>query len=150
VGSEGQHTQKDAGLRLSSEFTFPLQVRGQRAADRMAELRDGSIGPPALGDPFGPNFGGFRVRLARNKPDLFEKVGIETNAHLESTCKRACASKKTTRPLYAHSSPARASDLHRRNRSTISMKKPYFSYRNANASGPAERCTPLPCILSVQ
>ncbi len=61
-GPEGQHTQKDSGLRLSSEFTFPLQVRGQRAADRLAELRDGSIGSFALGDTFGPNLGGFRGR----------------------------------------------------------------------------------------
>ena len=56
------HTQKGGCLRLSSEFAFPLVVGGRRAADRLAELRDGSIGPFALGDTFGPNFGGFRGR----------------------------------------------------------------------------------------
>jgi len=50
VGSEGQHTQKDAGLGLSDWFTFPLVEGGRRAADRLAELRDGSIGSFALGD----------------------------------------------------------------------------------------------------
>jgi hypothetical protein len=106
VGSEGQHTQKGACLGRSSEFTFPLVAGGhRRAADRLTEPRDGSIGSFALGDTFGPNLVGFRVRLSRNKPDLLEKVGIETNAHLESTCKRACAAKKTTRPLYAHRFP---------------------------------------------
>jgi hypothetical protein len=60
VGSEGQHTQKDAYLGLSSEFTFPLGEGRWRAADRLTELRDGSIGSLALGDTFGPNLGGFR------------------------------------------------------------------------------------------
>ncbi len=62
VGPEGQHTQKNAGLGLRSEFTFPLLAGGQRSADRLAELRDGSIGSLALGDPLGPNLGGFRGR----------------------------------------------------------------------------------------
>jgi hypothetical protein len=61
VGSEA-NTQKDAGLGLSSEFTFPLVVGGRRAVDRLAELRDGSIGSFALGDPLSPNFSGFRGR----------------------------------------------------------------------------------------
>jgi hypothetical protein len=61
-GLGGGNTKKCAGLGLSSEFTFPLQVRGQRAADRLAELRDGSNGPPALRDTFGPILGGFRGR----------------------------------------------------------------------------------------
>jgi hypothetical protein len=60
VGSEGQHTLKDACLGLSSEFTFPLGVGRRRAADRLAELRDGSIGSLALGDPLGPNLSSFR------------------------------------------------------------------------------------------
>jgi len=45
-----------------SEFTFPLVEGRRRAVDRLAELRDGSIGSFALGDTFGPNFGGFRGR----------------------------------------------------------------------------------------
>jgi hypothetical protein len=49
-------------LGLSGEFTFPLGVGRRRAADRLAELRDGSIGSFALGNPLGPNFGGFRGR----------------------------------------------------------------------------------------
>jgi hypothetical protein len=60
VGSEGLHTQKRAGLGRISEFTIPLVEGGQRAVDRLAELRDGSIGSLALGDPLGPNLGGFR------------------------------------------------------------------------------------------
>ena len=32
----------------------------RRAADRLAELREGSIGSFALGDPFGPYLGGLR------------------------------------------------------------------------------------------
>ena len=59
VGSEGLHTQKDAYLGLSSEFTFPLGEGRRRAVDRLAELRDGSIRSFALGDTFGPNLGGF-------------------------------------------------------------------------------------------
>jgi len=55
-------TQDCGCLRLSSEFTFPLVVGGRRAADRLAELRDGSIGSFALGDTFGSDFGGFRGR----------------------------------------------------------------------------------------
>lgn len=47
---------------LSSEFAFPLVVGGRRAVDRLAELRDGSIGSYALGDTFGPNLYGFRGR----------------------------------------------------------------------------------------
>ena len=61
MGSEGQHTQKGACLGLSSEFTFPLGVGGhRRAADRLAELRDGSIESLALGHPFDPNPGVFQ------------------------------------------------------------------------------------------
>jgi hypothetical protein len=56
------HTQKDAGSGRSSEFTFPLVEGRRRAVDRLAELRDGSIGSFALGDTFGPNLGGFRGR----------------------------------------------------------------------------------------
>jgi hypothetical protein len=62
VGSEDLHTQKDACLVLSSEFAFPLGEGRRRAADRLAELGDGSIGSFALGDPFGLNLGGFRER----------------------------------------------------------------------------------------
>ena len=62
VGLGDLHRQKDAGLGLSSDFTFSLVLGGQRAADRLTELRDGSIGSFALGDPFGPNLGGFRGR----------------------------------------------------------------------------------------
>jgi len=51
---------KNAGLGLRSEFKFPLVVGRQRAADRLAELRDGSTGTFALGDTFGPNLGSFR------------------------------------------------------------------------------------------
>jgi len=61
VGS-GQYTQKGRCLGLSSEFTFPLGGGGRRRADRRTGLRDGSIGSFALGDPFGPNLGGFRER----------------------------------------------------------------------------------------
>jgi len=67
VGSEGLHTQKDAYLGLSSEFTFPLGEGRWRAADRLTELRDGSIGSLALGDTFGPNLGSFRRREARHR-----------------------------------------------------------------------------------
>ena len=88
MGSEGQHTQKDAGLGLSSEFTFPLQVRGQRAVDRLAELRDWSIGSIALGDTFGPNPGSFRGRSAKHKQDLLENY-YRISTHLESTRKQA-------------------------------------------------------------
>jgi hypothetical protein len=49
-------------LGLSSEFTFPLVVGDRQAADRLTELRDGSIGSFALGDTFAPNFGGFLGR----------------------------------------------------------------------------------------
>jgi len=47
-------------LGLSSKFTFPLVLGRRRAADRLAELRNGSIGSFAQGDTFGPNLGGFR------------------------------------------------------------------------------------------
>lgn len=50
VDSEGLHTQKDARVGRSSGFTFPLGVGRRRAADRLTVLRDGSIGPFALGD----------------------------------------------------------------------------------------------------
>jgi hypothetical protein len=61
-GFGGNDTQKRAGLGRSSEFTFPLIAGGRRAVDRLAELRDGSIGSFALGDPLSPNFSGFRGR----------------------------------------------------------------------------------------
>jgi len=60
VGSDGQHTQKDAGLGLRSEFTFPLVVRGWRAADRLEKLRGRDIESLALGHPLGPNLSSFR------------------------------------------------------------------------------------------
>ena len=66
-GLGGRNTQKDACLGLSSEFTFPLVEGRRRAADRLAELRDGSIGSLALGDPFGPNLGSFQEREARHR-----------------------------------------------------------------------------------
>jgi hypothetical protein len=66
-GLGGLHTQKNAGLGLSSEFTFPLVVRRRRATDRLTELRDGSIGSLALGDPFDPNSASFRGREVRHK-----------------------------------------------------------------------------------
>jgi hypothetical protein len=50
---------RNAGLALSSEFTFLLVEGHRRAVDRLAELRDGSIGSFALGHRFGPNLGGF-------------------------------------------------------------------------------------------
>ena len=61
-GLGGRNTKKCAGLGLRSEFTFPLVEGRRRAVDRLAELRDGSIGSFALGDTFGPNLGGFRGR----------------------------------------------------------------------------------------
>jgi hypothetical protein len=66
VGSEA-NTQKDAGLGLSSEFTFRLGEGRRRGADRLAELRDRSIGSFALGDKFGPKPGSFRGREARHR-----------------------------------------------------------------------------------
>ena len=66
LGGPGDgNTQKDAGLGLSSGFTFPLVAGRRRAVDRLADPRDGSIGSFALGDPFGPNLGRFRGREAR-------------------------------------------------------------------------------------
>jgi hypothetical protein len=67
VGSEGQHTQKGACLGRSSECTLPLAAGGRRASDRLAKLRDGSIGSLALGHPFGPNLVSFRGREARHR-----------------------------------------------------------------------------------
>ena len=61
-GLETQHTQKYAGSVRSREFTLPLVGGRRRAVDRLAELRDGSIGSFALGDPLSPNFSGFRGR----------------------------------------------------------------------------------------
>jgi hypothetical protein len=72
-------------LGRSSEFTFPLVEGGRRAADRLAELRDGSIGSLALGDPLGPNLSGFRGSEARHQQDLLKRVGIEIKTHLEFT-----------------------------------------------------------------
>ena len=60
VGSEGQPTQKLAGLELSSEFTIRQVAGRRRADDRLAVLRDWNTGSLALGDTFGPNLGGFR------------------------------------------------------------------------------------------
>jgi len=88
-GLGGRNTKKCAGLGLSSKFTFPLPVQGQRAADRLTELRDWSIGLFAQGDPFGPNLGSFRGRTARHKQDLLKRVEIETRTLLESTRKQA-------------------------------------------------------------
>ncbi len=88
-GLGGRNTKKCDGLGLSSEFTFPLVVGGRRAADRLAELRDGSIGSFALGDTFGPNLGSFWGREARHRKGLLKRVGIEIRTHLESTRKRA-------------------------------------------------------------
>jgi hypothetical protein len=59
-------------LGLSSDFTFPLGEGRWRAADRLADPRDGSIGPPALGNTFGPNLDGFRGRSAKHQQDLLE------------------------------------------------------------------------------
>jgi len=89
VGSEGLHTQKRASLGRSSEFTFPLVEGGRRTADRLTELRSWSIGSLALGDKFGPKPSGFRGREARQRSDLFKRLGIEIRTHLESTRKRA-------------------------------------------------------------
>ena len=58
-GLERLDTQNCACLGFSSGFTFPLVEERRRAADRLAELRDGSIGSFALGHTFGPNVGGF-------------------------------------------------------------------------------------------
>jgi hypothetical protein len=52
VGSDGQHTQKDACLGRSSECTFPLGEGRRRAADRLAKMRGRNIGSFALGDTF--------------------------------------------------------------------------------------------------
>ncbi len=71
-GLGGRDTHKRTGLGLRSEFTFPLGEGRRGAADQLAELRDGSIGSFALGDPFGPNQGSFRAREARHKRDLLE------------------------------------------------------------------------------
>ncbi len=46
--------------QVSREVTFSLVEGRRRAVDRLAELRDGSTGSFAMGDPFGPNLGGFR------------------------------------------------------------------------------------------
>jgi hypothetical protein len=66
-GLGGRNTQKGGCLGLCSEFTFPLVVRGRRAADRLTELRDGSIGSFALGDTFGSNLVSFRGREAEHR-----------------------------------------------------------------------------------
>ncbi len=64
-GLGGRDTHKSACLGLSREFTFSLVEGSQRAAHRLTELREGSIGSFALGDPFDPNPGSFRGRKAR-------------------------------------------------------------------------------------
>ena len=56
------HTPNGNCLGLSREFAVPLVVGCRGAARRLAELRDRDIGSLALGDTFGPNFGGFRRR----------------------------------------------------------------------------------------
>ena len=61
-GLERLDTQDCACLGFTSGFTFPLEEERRRASDRLAELRDGNIGSFALGDTFGPDFGGFRGR----------------------------------------------------------------------------------------
>ncbi len=43
MGSEGQHTQKRAGLGLSSEFTFPLVVGRRRASDQLRNCATGTL-----------------------------------------------------------------------------------------------------------
>jgi len=61
-GLERLDTQDCACLGFSSGFTSPLEEERRRAADRLAELRNGSIRWFAQGDPFGPNLGGFQGR----------------------------------------------------------------------------------------
>lgn len=61
-GLERLDTQNCACLGFSSGFAFPMEDERRRAVDRLAELRNGSIGSFAQGDPFGPDFGGFRGR----------------------------------------------------------------------------------------
>ena len=69
-GLERLDRQDCACLGFSSGFTFPLEEERRRAADRLAELRNGSIGSFAQGDPFGPSLVGFRGRKAKLKQDL--------------------------------------------------------------------------------
>jgi hypothetical protein len=66
-GLGGRDTHKRTGLGPSGEFTFPLVAGRRRAADRLTELRDGSIGSFALGDTFGPNLGSSRGREVRHR-----------------------------------------------------------------------------------
>jgi hypothetical protein len=74
-GLERLDTQDCACLGFSSGFTFPLEEERRRAADRLTELRNGSIGSFAQGDPFGPSLVGFRGWQARLKQDLLENGG---------------------------------------------------------------------------
>ncbi|MCE2751180.1 MAG: hypothetical protein LW720_04735 [Pirellula sp.] len=59
-GLERLDTQDCACLGVSTGFTFPLEEERRRAADRLAELRNGSSGSFAQGDSFGPSLVGFR------------------------------------------------------------------------------------------
>jgi hypothetical protein len=53
---------------LGRDWMLPAEDGvGLRAADRLTELRDGSIGSLALGDTFGPNMGSFQGREARHR-----------------------------------------------------------------------------------
>jgi hypothetical protein len=62
VGLGRLDTQDCDCLGFSSGFTFPLEEERRRAADRLAELRNGSIGSFAQGDTCGPNLCDFRGR----------------------------------------------------------------------------------------
>ncbi len=85
VGSEVEAQRNALVWGLAASLRFHLVERGRRAADRLAELRDGSIGSLALGDPLGPNLSGFRGSEARHQQDLLKRVGIEIKTHLEFT-----------------------------------------------------------------
>ena len=73
--------------------------RAERSA-ALGTVAYGSIGSPALGEPFGPNPGGFRGRYASHKQDPWG-TGIEKGRTLNLPASGPCAEKKPIRLVYA-------------------------------------------------
>ena len=116
VGSEGQHTQKNACLRLSSEFTFPLVAGGhRRATNQLRNCETGALDRShwaICSAQIWTVFGDAKRGIVRGSlRELRSKSG--RNLHLPAS--RPCAEKNPIKLVYDHSFPQAktAQNLHK-------------------------------------
>jgi len=102
VGSEVWTRRNALDWNAEASLRFHWVQARQRAADRLAKLRGGSIGSLALGDPFGPTPGAFEDAKRDISRISLRELGLKQGRILNLPASGPCAEKKPIRLVVAY------------------------------------------------